>query len=64
MINLKYNFQINIKDGEDISSMISGVVVPSTLFDTAGKASPRVSFAVYRTDKMFKVSTGINNSLF
>lgn len=64
LINLRFILQITIKDGEDTSSMVSGVVVPATLFDTAGKTSPRVSFAVYGTDKMFKVSTHINNILF
>ncbi|CAC5372501.1 unnamed protein product [Mytilus coruscus] len=45
---------ITIKDGVDPTGIQSGVIIPSSFFQTVGGNSPRLAFAVYGNNKVFK----------
>ncbi|XP_071133675.1 adhesion G-protein coupled receptor G6-like isoform X1 [Mytilus edulis] len=45
---------ITIKDGVDLTDLQSGVIIPSSFFQMVGGNSPRLAFAVYGNNKVFK----------
>ncbi|CAG2222328.1 ADGRG6 [Mytilus edulis] len=53
-IDISLSMEITIKDGVDLTDLQSGVIIPSSFFQTVGGNSPRLAFAVYGNNKVFK----------